>query len=80
MDSQSKENKLSWRDECLHELSGFANANRGKLVSGVEDIYKIILLNESVIPRRTLSGFGGYLGIISHECLKTKIRDGKEVK
>jgi len=65
-ESQNIEYKTSWRDEYLKWISGFANANGGKIYIGVNDNGKVVGLTDvqklmEDIPNKIVN----YLGIVA---------------
>src|SRR5690606_3648696 len=73
---QNIEYKISWRDEYLKWICGFANANGGKLYIGIDDNGNITGLEDykklmDDIPNKTVN----YLGLVVDVNLHKK--DGK---
>ena len=65
-ESQNIEYKTAWRDEYLKWVCGFANANGGKLLIGVNDKGQVIGVEDNKrlmedIPNKIVN----YLGIIA---------------
>ena len=65
-ESQNIEYKESWNDKYLEWICGFANAQGGKIVIGVNDCHKVVGVNDSKrlmedIPNKIVT----HLGIVA---------------
>ncbi|MFA5817475.1 MAG: ATP-binding protein [Bacteroidales bacterium] len=63
MESQNIEYKSTWRDEYLKWICGFANANGGKLLIGVDDKGQVVGVDDQSrlmveIPNKAVQHLG----------------------
>ena len=77
-ESQNIEYKESWNDKYLEWICGFANAQGGKIVIGVNDAHEVVGVRDSKrlmedIPNKIVT----HLGIVADENLH--IADGIEL-
>lgn len=71
-ESQNIEWKESWRDEYLKWICGFANAQGGRILLGVDDTGRIVGLNNysrllEDIPNKILQALGIMVDVDLHE-------------
>lgn len=48
-ESQNIEYKESWNDKYLEWICGFANAQGGRIIIGVNDAHEVIFLEQDII-------------------------------
>ncbi len=71
-ESQNVEYKISWRDEYLKWICGFANANGGKIFIGIDDKGNIIGVNDykklmDDIPNKSVNHLGLVVNVNLHK-------------
>lgn len=71
-ESQNVEYKISWRDEYLKWICGFANANGGKIFIGIDDKGNIVGVNDykklmDDIPNKSVNHLGLVVNVNLHK-------------
>ena len=71
-ESQNIEHKESWRDEYLKWISGYANAQGGKIFIGIDDSSEVVWVDDykklmDDIPNKTVNHLGLMVDVNLHE-------------
>src|ERR1035437_9620187 len=71
-ESQNVEYKISWRDEYLKWICGFANANGGKIFIGIDDKGNLVGVNDykklmDDIPNKSVNHLGLVVNVNLHK-------------